>query len=203
MTHRKITKKEAMDLYGIDLDNLYNSDWVPFDKRHDDTHEQKKEHKQMPLDVLEVISIVEEGMMAQAKLSKRDGETDAKAFSRKYDTDIEFRKLDRSITEAKQLMAAAKSGNYPGLMSLEPIVVGGEDALASNDPVKAVAAYEALVDKQHNLARKNNPKATRTQAYDVVNRNPEYKVIVAAAFRRPDGSSPSGDALQNNRPGRG
>jgi hypothetical protein len=44
------------------------------------------------IDVLKLISVVEDGLLARAKLDQRNGESDAKAFTRLYEGDIAFRR---------------------------------------------------------------------------------------------------------------
>jgi hypothetical protein len=50
------------------------------------------------VDILKVIAVTEDALMAQAKLQKRDGETEAKAFTRLYEGDIDFRKSSGAIS---------------------------------------------------------------------------------------------------------
>ncbi len=71
-------------------------------------------HKLMP-----AIEILEEGLMKQATINKREGETDAKAFARKYENDLDFRKSWANISEMKQFAALSKS--VPQMMSTTPV----------------------------------------------------------------------------------
>src|SRR6266481_1962312 len=52
-----------------------------------------------------------QGLLAQAKLSKRDGESEAQCFSRVYQADIDFRKRWANLTEMQQLLALTKTVN--------------------------------------------------------------------------------------------
>lgn len=148
---------------------------------------QRKANTLPQIDILKAVSIAEEGLMAQ--VVKRDGETAAKAFARKFESDLDFRKSWRDLNEAKQFVYL-KSVGTPSMMRTEPAVTTGTDALAVNDPVKALAAYEALVDEQMKRAGSN-----RSRAYQAVNENPDpvTRGIVLRAFGR---SSPSYAALE-------
>jgi hypothetical protein len=53
-----------------------------------------------------------------AQVTKRDDESYAKAFTRKYENDLSLRKQWAAVTEAKQLVALSK-----GMASLEPTSV--------------------------------------------------------------------------------
>ncbi len=54
------------------------------------------------IDVLKLISVVEDGLLARAKLDQRNGESDAKAFTRLYEGDIAFRREWAALTDAKR-----------------------------------------------------------------------------------------------------
>jgi hypothetical protein len=98
----------------------------------------KHEEPNMPqVDILTVASILEDGLNAQ--VIKRDGESFAKAFSRKYENDLEFRKSWATVSEAKQMLALGK-----GMATLTPTSVGVDNI---NDPAEAVAALQAMATK--------------------------------------------------------
>ena len=102
------------------------------------------------LDIRKIIPIIEEGLLAQAKLGKRDGESDAKAFDRLYMNDIEYRKKWASLTEMQQLMSLTKArSTVPNLMSTEPVSTEVGNTLVEDDSLKAVAELKALAEKQH------------------------------------------------------
>ena len=63
--------------------------------------------------LLELTELIEHGLMAQ--VTRRDGETFAKAFSRKFENDIEYRKQWRDLTDAKHTQALTK-----GMATLKP-----------------------------------------------------------------------------------
>jgi hypothetical protein len=98
------------------------------------------------LDIRKILPIIEEGLLAQAKLSKRGGESDAKAFDRLYMNDIEYRRKWASLTEMQQLMALTKSVN---MMSTKPTSVEVGATNVKTDAEKAVARLTAMAEKQH------------------------------------------------------
>jgi hypothetical protein len=95
-------------------------------------------------DISKLIPIMEEALMAQAKLHKRHDESEAKAFSRFYESNLEYRKQWQTLTEAKHLQALRTT---KALASLEPtsVVVDGSETSAA----KAVAALTAMCEAQH------------------------------------------------------
>jgi hypothetical protein len=100
------------------------------------------------VDIRKLIPVLEEGLLARAKLEKRDGETEARAFSRIYENDIEFRKSWATVTEAKNMLALSKS-TVPNLMSTTPVSTEVGNTLVEDDSAKAVAELQALAEKQH------------------------------------------------------
>jgi hypothetical protein len=82
----------------------------------------KKETPMPQVDIMKLIPIMEEALMAGARLQKRhDGESEAKAFSRFYESNIEYRKQwQKTVTDAKHLQAL---GTTKGMASLEPTSV--------------------------------------------------------------------------------
>jgi hypothetical protein len=155
-----------------------------------DESEAIKKDTQMPqVDILKLISVTEEGLMAQAKLSKKAGQSDAQAFSKLFESDVDFRKSWATVTEAKHLLALK---SYPGMMRTDPAVIGGEAALAVNDPAVAARELQKLVEEQRKLA----PTLTTSQLYDRVYADPANRTITERAHRRPTTSSTSGSELQ-------
>jgi hypothetical protein len=65
----------------------------------------KKEELMPQIDILKVIAVVEDGMMANVRLNKRDNETDAQAFTRIFNNDIEMQKTCVIIRDAKLALA--------------------------------------------------------------------------------------------------
>jgi hypothetical protein len=71
----------------------------------------------------------------------------------------------------------------PNLMDIEPVMVGGEDAMDVNDPTKAIAQLNALAEAQH-------------RSFEEVFLDPDNRKLANAAHRRPTASSTSGSELQ-------
>ena len=70
---------------------------------------QHKKETPMPVNMMKLVSAMEDGLMAT--ITKRDGESFAKAFSRRYENDIDFRRSWASANEAKQLMTLEGDGH--------------------------------------------------------------------------------------------
>jgi len=140
----------------------------------------KKEHP-MPQLNMQLISAVENGLMAQAKLQKRDGESEAKTFSRVYENDIEYRKQWAALTDAKHLLAYTKS-----LATLTPTSTVVGSSLVADDSAEAVRQLSEMAEKQHRTFEDvfNDPN----------NRELAGKTYTAA--HRPNLSSTSGSELQ-------
>jgi hypothetical protein len=81
-----------------------------------------------------------------AQVTKRDGESYAKSFSRKYEDDISFRRDWAAITEAKLLQASL--GYTKGMATLTPTstVVGNTNV--SDDSAEAVRLLAEMAEKQ-------------------------------------------------------
>jgi hypothetical protein len=93
------------------------------------------------LDIAKLIPITEDALMAQ--VTKRDGESYAKSFSRRYETDIDFRKQWAALTEAKHLMALSKSMAHMTPTSTE---VGNTNV--ADDSAEAVRLLREMAEKQ-------------------------------------------------------
>jgi hypothetical protein len=89
------------------------------------------------VDILKVATILEDGLNAQ--VIRKDGESFAKAFSRRYENDIDFRKSWAAVTEAKQLVALSK-----GMATLTPTSVGVDSI---NDVAEAVRLLQEMAAK--------------------------------------------------------
>jgi len=135
-----------------------------------------------------------EVLMGHARLVKRAGETDAKAFARLYESDVEFRNADKAATEAGWIEHSKAS--YPGTMSVEVASTEIGNTLVSDDSYKAAEQLRTLVEAQ----RARAPTLTTEQLYDAVYRDPANRTITARAH--PTTSSTSGDELQHSRPQR-
>jgi hypothetical protein len=101
----------------------------------------KHEEPNMPqVDILKVATILEDGLNAQ--VTKRDGESFAQAFTRKYENDIDFRRSWSAVTEAKHTVALSK-----GMASLTPTSVGVGNTNVSDDSATAVRLLQEMAAK--------------------------------------------------------
>jgi hypothetical protein len=83
------------------------------------------------VDIAKLLEISEAGLNAQ--VTARDGETFAKAFSRKYETDIDYRRQWQNLTEVKLSMAVLKT-----TASLTPTSTDSTEAIKQlNEMAKA------------------------------------------------------------------
>ena len=92
-------------------------------------------------DILKAATIMEDALMAS--VVKRDDETYAKAFAKKYENDIDFRRQWATVTEAKQMLALSK-----GMATLTPTSVGVGNTNVSDDSAKAVKLLQEMAEKQ-------------------------------------------------------
>ena len=108
---------------------------------------------------------------------------DVKAFGNMIEKDSDIR---RAYGIAK---------GYPDMMSIEPLMVGGNDAFDTSvvdGSAKAAEQIRSLVEEQRSRA----PTLTTSQLYERVYANPANNALLARAHRRPQASSTSGDELQ-------
>lgn len=92
----------------------------------------KRKDPPMPqVNIVKLIEVTEQGLMAS--VTRRDGESYAKSFSRRYETDIDFRKQWAALTDAKHLMALGK-----GMASLTPTSTSVGDTSVADDSAEAV-----------------------------------------------------------------
>jgi hypothetical protein len=139
------------------------------------------------IDIAKVIAVTEDCLMVRAKLQKRDGETDAHAFTRLYEGDIEFRRQWASVSEAKQLLGLAATKAYPNLASLTPTSTEVGGTLVSDDSAEAIRLLNEMAEKQH-------------RTFEQVFADPNNKALAGKTYtgaHRPTASSTSGSELQN------
>ncbi|SDJ17970.1 MULTISPECIES: hypothetical protein [Bradyrhizobium] len=139
-----------------------------------------KEHRMPQIDIMKVIAITEQGLLAQ--VTKCPGESYAKSFSRKYENDIDFRKQWRDLTDAKHLMALGK-----GMASLEPTSTEVGSTQVSDDSAEAVRLLSEMAEKQHR---------SFTQVFE----DPANRALANRTYTRHHlpSSSTSGDELQGS-----
>jgi hypothetical protein len=145
---------------------------------------QEKDTPMPQVDIQKLIPIIEEGLMARAKLTKRDGQSEAQAFARLYENDIEFRKSWAMITEMKHFAELSKS--MPNMMSTTPTSTEVGNTNVSDDSAEAVRLLTEMAEKQHR---------TFTEVFlDAGNR--ELANRTYRSQQRPTASSTSGSELQ-------
>jgi hypothetical protein len=139
-------------------------------------HTTKKETIMPQVDIMKLVTVVEDGLMAQARLTKRDGETEAKAFSRYYENNIDFRRQWATVTDAKLL--DLNLNMRKGMPTLTPtsVVVGNTNF--ADDSAEAVRLLQEM-------AAKNG------QSFDAVLSNPANAKLAARTYTSAHRSSPS------------
>jgi hypothetical protein len=133
------------------------------------------------LDVSKLIPVLEEGLMARAKLTKRDGQTEAQAFAKLYENDIDFRKQWAIVTEAKMMMALSKS--LPNMMSTTPTSTEVGNTGTADDSAEAVRLLSEMAEKQH-------------RTFEQVFQDPDNAALAARTYTSHHRSSTSGSELQ-------
>jgi Arm DNA-binding domain len=115
---------------------------------------------------------------------KRDDETYAKAFTRKYENDLEFRKSWAAVTEAKHLDINLKMAK--GMATLTPTSVEVGNTNVSDDSAEAVRLLREMAEK--------NGRAFEVEFADPANKELAMRTYTAA--HRPTGPSVNTDYLQ-------
>jgi len=131
------------------------------------------------LDIMKLVTITEQGLMAQ--VTKRDGESYAQSFSRKFENDIDFRKQWRDLTEAKHSVSLSK-----GMATLTPTFTEVGNTQVSDDSAEAVRLLQEMAEKQH-------------RTFEEVFADPNNKALAGRTYtaaHRPNASSTSGSELQ-------
>ena len=108
----------------------------------------------------------------EAQKTRQSGERPASAFARFYEAPENL--------ELRKAFQIAKNTPAP-LMSIEPVQVGGQDALDVNDAKKAYDQLTALAEEQ----RRRSPELSSAQAFARVFEDPQYADLANAAHRRP------------------
>jgi hypothetical protein len=116
------------------------------------------------MDIYRLIEVTEQGLMAQ--VTKRDDESYAKSFSRKYENDIDFRKQWRDLTEAKHSMTLAKS-----MATLTPTITVVGNTNVSDDSAEAVRLLAEMAAK--------NGRSFESEFGDPANRELAMKTYTA------------------------
>jgi hypothetical protein len=134
-----------------------------------------KKEKQMPqVDIMKAFSIMEDVLNAQ--VTRMPGETFAKSFSRKYESDIDFRKQWASLTDAKLTAALGK-----GMASLKPTTTETGNTLVADDSAEAVRQLTAMAEAQG-------------RTFEQVFADPANMKLASKTYTSAHRSSPSYDA---------
>jgi hypothetical protein len=136
----------------------------------------KKKEEQMP-DIMKAISTMEDVLNAQVK--RQDGETFAKAFTRKYETDESYRRQWQNHQDTKLMLSKTTATMTP-----TTAVVG--NTLVSDDSAEAVRQLKEMAEQTG-------------QSFEVVFSAPENRELAARTYtmhNRPNVSSTSGSELQ-------
>jgi hypothetical protein len=103
-------------------------------------HATKKRENIMPqVNMMKLATVMEDALNAQ--VTKRDGESFAQAFSRRYENDIDFRKSWAAVTEAKHLSV------MKGMATLEPTSTSVGNTNVSDDSAEAVRLLQEMAAK--------------------------------------------------------
>ena len=90
----------------------------------------------------------------------------------------------RHLLRARKAIQIAKSTPAP-LMSVEPVQVGGADALDVNDASKAYKQLQKMAEEQ----RRRSPELSDAQAFARVFEDPANVELAAKAHRRPSATT--------------
>lgn len=134
------------------------------------------------LDIAKLIPITEDALMAS--VTKRDDETYAKAFTRKFENDLDFRKQWRDLTDAKHLLSMASTSK--GMATLTPTSTEVGNTNVVDDSAEAIRLLNEMATKQ---GRK----------FEDVFADPNNKALAGRTYtgaHRPTASSTSGSELQ-------
>jgi hypothetical protein len=137
----------------------------------------KKKEQTPMLDFAKLLEITEHGLNAQ--VTPRDGESFAKAFSRKYETDECYRRQWQNHQDTKLMLSKTTATMTP-----TTAVVG--NTLVADDSAEAVRPLTEMAEQSG-------------QSFEVVFSAPENRELAARTYRMeqlPRGSSTSGSELQ-------
>jgi hypothetical protein len=136
----------------------------------------KKKETPMPqVDIAKLLEITEHGLNAQ--VTPRDGESFAKAFSRKYETDESYRRQWQNHQDTKMMLSLSKKRTAP----MTPTTAEVGNTLVADDSTEAVRLLQEMAEQSG-------------QSFEVVFAAPENKALAARTYRmeqRPNNSSPS------------
>jgi hypothetical protein len=103
-----------------------------------------KTKKEQPMDIAKLVSVTEQVLMAQ--VNKRDDESYAKAFSRRYENDQTFREQWRDVTEAKHLISMQSTTKSMATLTPTHTEVGSSEF--ETDSAEAIRLLNEMATKQ-------------------------------------------------------
>jgi hypothetical protein len=141
----------------------------------------KGEQTPMPqVDIAKLLEITEHGLNAQ--VTPRDGESFAKAFSRKYETDESYRRQWQNHQDTKMMLSMSKRTNA----TMTPTSTEVGNTLVADDSAEAVRLLTEMAEQTG-------------KSFEVVFAAPENKALAARTYRmeqRPNFSSVNTDYLE-------
>lgn len=147
------------------------------------TTKTEKAEQPMQVDIHKLVSFTEDALMARAKLTKRDDESEAKAFSRLYENDLDFRRQWATVNEMKRMLSPNMTKGYA---TLKPTSTEVGDTNVADDSAEAIRLLNEMAEKQH-------------RTFEQVFSDPANKALAGQTYtgaHRPTTSSPSGSELQ-------
>ena len=141
---------------------------------------QKKETQMPTVDIMKAISVMEDVLNAQ--VTPRDGESFAKAFSRKYETDESYRRQWQNHQDTKMMLSMSKRTNA----TMTPTSTEVGNTLVADDSAEAVRLLTEMAEQTG-------------KSFEVVFAAPENKALAARTYRmeqRPNFSSVNTDYLE-------
>ena len=136
----------------------------------------KKKEQQMPqVDIGKLLEITEHGLNAQ--VTPRDGESFAKAFSRKYETDESYRRQWQNHQDTKMMLSLSKKRTA----TMTPTSTEVGSSLVADDSAEAVRLLTEMAEQSG-------------RSFEVEFAAPENAALAARTYtmhNRPNISSPS------------
>jgi len=136
----------------------------------------KKKEQQMPqVDIGKLLEITEHGLNAQ--VTPRDGESFAKAFSRKYETDESYRRQWQNHQDTKMMLSLSKKTTA----TMTPTSTEVGSSLVADDSAEAVRLLTEMAEQSG-------------RSFEVEFAAPENAALAARTYtmhNRPNISSPS------------
>lgn len=97
------------------------------------------------VNVQKLIETLEQSLMAQ--VAKRDGESYAQSFSRKFESDIDFRKQWRDLTDVKLGFADTATTTTAAAKGMTPTSTSVGSSLVADDSAEAVRLLGEMAER--------------------------------------------------------